>query len=246
MSTYICRFISLMMLLLLSNSVFAEKKNKSKSAEEQKQFFYGVYVDYDLGDLLMTAIETRRFGMNGSVVLDFQHFIYPAFEIGYATYDAAPDYSYDNTGTGAQTEEVTYDLKGAYGKVGVNINLLEKDYSKKLTPYGYVGVRYAIAPNYEYEIAGFRTDASMWADDADFIPAQKGNTTAQWAEFLAGVNTPIYKGFCLGAELRYKGFLHINRVREGNCSINQSYAPGYGDSEDGSWGFRYTISYFFH
>jgi len=28
--------------------------------------------------------------------------------------------------------------------------------------------------------------------------------------------------------------------------ITPSYAPGYGDKEDGKWGFRYTISYFFH
>lgn len=246
MLTYICRFISLVMLLLVSTPVFAEKDGKAKKVDENKRLFYGVYVDYDLGDLLMTAVETQRFGMNSSVIVDLQHFIYPAFELGYATYDAAPDYSYDNTGTGVQTSGVKYDLKGLYYKIGANINLLEKDYSKKLTPYGFVGVRYAIAPSYEYEISGFKTDASMWAGDSEYVPAQKGNTTAQWAEFVAGVNTPIFKGFCMGAELRYKGFLYIKKVRDGNHIINQSYAPGYGDSEDGSWGFRYTISYFFH
>jgi len=50
----------------------------------------------------------------------------------------------------------------------------------------------------------------------------------------------------MGVELRYKGFLTIKTVEEDNCSINQSYVPGYGDYEDGTWGFRYTISYFFH
>ncbi|MBP5456333.1 MAG: hypothetical protein J6Y37_07515 [Paludibacteraceae bacterium] len=246
MLTYICRFISLVVLLLAATPVFAGKKGKKSTEEEQKQFFYGVYLDYDLADPLMAAIDNRRFGMNSSIVLDFQHLIYPAFELGYATYNASSDYIYDNTGTGTPTEDVKYKLKGTYYKVGLNINLLAKDYSKKLTPYGYVGFRYAIAPRYKYEISGYKTDASLWGADSELIPAQDGNTTAQWGEFLAGVNTPIYKGFCLGAELRYKGFLYIKNVREGNCSINQSYAPGYGDIEDGTWGFRYTISYFFH
>ena len=33
---------------------------------------------------------------------------------------------------------------------------------------------------------------------------------------------------------------------DGNKVINQSYAPGFGNEDDGKWGFRYTISYFFH
>ncbi|MBO4807125.1 MAG: hypothetical protein IK005_10520 [Paludibacteraceae bacterium] len=246
MLTYICRFISLVALLLLANPAFAGKKSKKSAGEEQKQFFYGVYLDYDLADPLMGAIDNRRFGMNSSVVLDFQHLFYPAFELGYATYDASSDYIYDNTGTGTPTENVKYEVNGTYYKVGLNINLLAKDYTKKLAPYGYVGFRYAIAPRFEYEISGYKTDASLWKADSDYIPEQKGNTKAQWGEFLAGVNTPIFKGFCMGVELRYKGFLTIKTVEEDNCSINQSYVPGYGDYEDGTWGFRYTISYFFH
>lgn len=244
MLTYICRIISLLFCLWAFQPAFSAEKEKAETAE-LKPLFNGFYVDYDLGDLLMSAIETQRFGMNASIVFDLRHTIYPAFEMGYATYDGAPDYSYDNTGTGNQTAGVKYDLKGTYYKVGFNINLLEKDFTKKMTPYGYVGVRYAIAPRYEYEISGFKKDASIWPND-DYVPAQSGKTTAQWAEFLAGVNTPIFKGFCLGAELRYRSFLKIDKVSEGDYTINQSYAPGFGDSEDGSWGFRYTISYFFH
>lgn len=245
MLTYICRTISLLFCFLAVTPLFATG-SAGQGGAEHRPFFNGVYLDFDLGDLLMNAIETQRTGVNASVVVDLRHTVYPSFEVGYATYDAAPDYSYDNTGTGKQTDGVVYDLKGTYYKLGFNINLLEKDHTQKLMPYGYVGVRYAIAPNYEYEIAGFRTDASVWSANSGFVPAQTGKTTAQWAEFLAGVSTPVFKGFCLGLELRYRGFLTIDEVRNGNCIISQSYAPGYGDSEDGSWGFRYTISYFFH
>ncbi len=246
MSTYIWRITSLSLLLsFFSYSALATNpKEEKEQSENGKKTLYGIYVDYDLGDLLLNAIESQRFGMNASVELDLMHFIYPAFEVGFESYDSAPDYSYNNTSGDEKSSGVKYDVDGMYYKVGANLNLLAKDYSKPLTPYAYVGARYAIAPNYKYEISGFSTNSSYWPGQ-ELLERQKGNTTAQWAEFIAGVSTPIYKGLCLGVEIRFKQFLYIESVDEGDFTIHQSYVPGYGDKDDGLWSFRYTISYFF-
>lgn len=252
MSTYIWRIISLLLLLCLPCFSLSAEENKDEDKKAEKIFFYGVYVDYDLGDLLMSAINSQRFGTNASIEVDLMHLLYPAFEFGYEEYDSAPDYCYNNTSGNEQTQGVTNDIKGIYYKLGVNINLLKKDYSKKLTPYGFLGFRYAVAPHYSYDIAGFALNSSYWPLDdsngSDRIEWLSGNSKAHWMEFIAGVSTPIYKGFCMGAELRFKQFLSIRDVKDENnlYLISPSYAPGYGDKEDGKWGFRYTISYFFH
>lgn len=240
MSTFIIRNSILALILLVFSFSLHAKESEDKNSE--KKLFYGVYVDYDLGDVAMSMIMADRFGMNASVEVDLWHLLFPAFEMGYEKYDGAQDYSYLEDYEG----DMQYKMEGLYYKIGVNFNLLQKDYTKTLIPQGFVGVRFCFAPSYSFDISGYPIIGGNEAKIIGTVEPCSGKTSARWGEFVAGVRTPIYKGLCLGAEVRFRQFLKIKDSEDGGYLIHNSYAPGYGDKEDGRWGFRYTISYFFH
>lgn len=235
-SKYIWRIISIL-LLCWSNLFFsvAEEKN------EQKKFFYGFSVDFDLADPILSLINSDRFGLNASIEVDLFHRIFPVFEMGYGIYDAESHYAYIPDEI-VQGDDYKYNIQGFYYKIGANINLLKGDRSKSLNPTAYLGARYGFSP-FQYKIENLVVKDLNW--DQTYLFDAKGTTIGQWAEFLAGVKTPIYKNLCLGVEVRFKQFLHVQKKKTDNKVIHQTYSPGFGDKNKDKWGFRYTISYFF-
>jgi len=234
-SGYILKTISL--LLLWGNTFFIAAGEK----ENHKRLFYGFFVDVDLAEPFLSMLSPNKFGVNASVQANFSHTVFPILEVGYATYEGAPDYSYIPDLI-VQPDNYSYFINGTYYKVGVNFNLLAKDFTKNLIPIGYLGIRYGVSP-FNYRIENLVVKDFYWEQTYSFNA--QGATTAQWAEFLAGVQTPIYKNICLGVSVRFKQFLYIQEKEERNKIIRQSYAPGFGDKDDGKWSFRYTVSYFF-
>ncbi len=235
-SGYTFKIISILF-LIWSNMFFVVAGEK----EDHKKLFYGISVDFDLAEPFLSMLSSDKFGLNASIQADILHTIYPILEVGYSTYKGAADYAY-LTDVIVQPDNYKYNVNGTYYKIGVDFNLLKKDYTKKVSPSGYVGIRYGISP-FNYEIANLVVEDSYWDQSYQFNA--KGTTIGQWAEFVAGVRTPIYKNLCLGVDVRFKQFLYVQTKETENKVIHQSYVPGFGDKNDGKWGFRYTISYFF-
>jgi hypothetical protein len=238
---YSLKIISILLLWCNALFIVAEENNVARENEDPKKLFYGFSVDFDLGEPFLHVVNSNRFGMNASVQADFLHTFFPVFEMGYSTYEGA-SYLIEQPGN------YSYQVNGTYYKIGVDFNILSKDYTKKVIALGYLGIRYCISP-FDYRIENLPVNDFYWSETPDYKNPQlfdsEGSSTGQWAEFAAGVKTPIYKNFCLGVSLRFKQFLSIKEKREGNKTVRSSYTPGYGEKENDTWGFRYTISYFF-
>lgn len=239
MSKYFSRIIKWITILILINSIstlFASEKKKRWDGKT----FYGISVDLDIFSPILHIFKEDRFGLNASVQADFFHHLYPEIVVGYDRFDASDEYSYSEP-----ISNNLYKVEGIYFKIGAAYNLWKKDPNKMVIPAAYIGINYAISPQYSYEIKNYPINNNYWSGSPIEI-SSKGKTTAQWAEIFAGLKTPLVNGFCLGWEVIYKLPMYAKVQRDGNNIYHQSYAPGYGDKEYGKWGFRYTISYFFH
>ena len=166
--------------------------------------------------------------------------LYPTFTLGYDWFDASDEYAYP-----IAANNNLYKVEGLYFRVGALYNIWKKDYSKPLNPMAFLGVNYGCSPHFQYTIENYPINNEYWSSNNNTFQAN-GHTISHWGEVVGGVKTPIAKNFCLGFEVMYKFLLHIRDQQSGNNLIHQSYSPGFGDKESGMWGFRYTISYFFH
>ena len=212
---------------------------KEKSRPADMETFYGLSVGIDMLHPIMHLFNSDRMGINADVQVDLWHKLFPTFVVGYDWFDASDEYSYPVEATGN-----LYKVNGFYFKAGAMYNIWKKNYSKPVNPMAYIGLNYACSPGYQYTIKNYPVSSSYWESDNFF--SNSGNTTSQWGEILAGVKTPIVGNLCLEFEVMFKLFLHIKDQEYDNCIIHQSHTPGFGDQESGKWGFRYTISYFFH
>ena len=233
---YIWKIISVLLLFSVTMSVDA----KSKSEERPQKTLYGVFVDADILHPIFHLFNHDRMGLNADIQIDLWHKLYPTITIGYDWFNASDEYSYP-----IAANNNLYKVEGLYFKTGLLYNIWKKDYSKALNPMAFLGVNYGCSPHFQYTIENYPINNEYWSAKNTTFQAN-GHTTSHWGEVVGGVKAPIAKNFCMGFEVMYKFLLHIKDQQSGNNLIHQSYSPGFGDKESGMWGFRYTISYFFH
>lgn len=235
-------------LLLTLNVAVAQEGSKDETQKETAQrasWFKGVILDVDLVEPLWGVFSTNHQGFNASVSADIKHAFFPTFLAGYASYDASSDYSHYVE----KSQGYAYKVNGPYFKVGLDFNLIrDKKSTKKCQPIAALGLRYAFSP-YHFEIDNCSVSRAGWGDNAQF--SVDGSTFAQWGEFVASLKAPVYKSLYLGFEGCYKWSFspdvkHFSDAQTGNCiTVNQTYAPGFGDSKGTCWGMRYFVSFYF-
>ena len=237
-SNYIWKIISVGLLLTVG---VCSSFSKEKVRPEGMETFYGLSVGLDVLHPMLHLFNHDRMGVNADVQVDLWHKLYPTVVVGYDWFDASDEYSYPIEAT-----DNLYKVNGFYFKVGAMYNIWKKNYTKAINPMAYFGINYAFSPHYQYTIENYPINNNYWSGEKGNVFSHSGNTTSHWGEILAGVKTPIAGRFCLGFEVMFKLFLHIKDQKFDNYTIHQSHTPGFGDQESGKWGFRYTISYFFH
>lgn len=233
---YIWKIISVLLLFSVSISVDA----KEKSDGHPQETLYGVFVDADILHPIFHLFNHDRMGLNADIQIDLWHKLYPTFTVGYDWFDASDEYAYP-----VAANNNLYKVEGLYFRVGALYNIWKKNYSKPLNPMAFLGVNYGCSPHFQYTIENYPINNEYWSANNNTFQAN-GYTVSHWGEVVGGVKAPIAKNFCMGFEVMYKFLLHIRDQQSGNNLIHQSYSPGFGDKESGMWGFRYTISYFFH
>lgn len=233
---YIWKIISVLLLFSVSISVDA----KEKSDGHPQETLYGVFVDADILHPIFHLFNHDRMGLNADIQIDLWHKLYPTFTVGYDWFDASDEYAYP-----VAANNNLYKVEGLYFRVGALYNIWKKNYSKPLNPMAFLGVNYGCSPHFQYTIENYPINNEYWSTNNNTFQAN-GYTVSHWGEVVGGVKAPIAKNFCMGFEVMYKFLLHIRDQQSGNNLIHQSYSPGFGDKESGMWGFRYTISYFFH
>ncbi len=205
------------------------------------RWYKGFFLDVDVVEPAVSLFEDQHKGANASLSVNLKNVFFPTLLVGYASYDASSDYS----SYVLQPDNYTYKVKGPYFKVGLDFNMIKS--TQEFKPTCYIGARYAFSC-YNYDIQNVAVSQSEWGSNATIN--KSSSTFAQWGEFLGGVRVPVYKRFYLGFEGCYKWSFspktdsYINS--DGTMvTINQTYAPGFGDKNGTTWGFRYMASFFF-
>lgn len=138
--------------------------------------------------------------------------------------------------------QLNFTTKGTYIKAGFNYNAYENwlDMENLI----YIGLRYGVSSfsqtlnNYTV----YNTDR-YFGDQQEVVSGEKFNgLSAQWGEFVAGVNAKVYNNIYVGFSVRINKLLS-NKKPE---TFDNLYIPGFNRTYDGDFGvgFNYTVSYF--
>lgn len=219
---------------------------KAASADSTSlPFFRGALLDVDIAEPVISCFSDSHQGANVSLSLDFKHRFFAVLLAGYAKYDATDDYS----SYAPVSSDYQYKVDGPYFKVGVDFNILRtRIESDKKSPFGFLGMRYAFSP-FNYDIKS----SSIFDSDRNYSSSYSisGSSFAHWFEFVGGFRVPIYNRIYLGMDGNYKFSFHASSDKEGQGSdgnkkiINQTYAPGFGNSNHSGFGLRYLIGFYF-
>lgn len=209
------------------------------------KIFKGFFLDIDMVEPVNSVINDDHQGFNASLAFDFKHVFLPVVEVGYAKYDASDDYS----SYISQPSSYVYKVDGPYFKIGVDFNIVSSsDVTKKYKPVGYLGARYAFS-SFDYTITDNVATTGIWGTGDKY--SASGSAFAQWGEFVGGIRVPVWHRLYLGMEGNYKFSFSCDtdhkEAQDGQNAktIHQTYAPGYGDSNNPGWGFRYLLSFYF-
>ncbi len=242
-SKYIWRIISLSLSIFFCAPVSSADRGNGKKEEEKPQaVVYGLYADLDVMDPIIHLFNDDRNGLDASLELDLFHRIYPSFVAGFQKYDASDKYDYP-----VPSDKIHYEVSGMYYKAGVSFNVWKKNYFKKINPISYVGVNFAWSRRFSSKLDGYPIPNAYWDDadsEMDYFSYDRKND-AIWMEIFVGMKAPVFKQFCLGAEVMYKPILRIDAECGNGYEVHHSYAPGYGSKVNNKWGFRYVLSYYF-
>lgn len=227
---------SSLLLTICSTSAFA-----ADSTSVSNTWFRGFFVDVDAVEPLVSCFNDNHKGFNASLSVNLKDAFFPTVMVGYASLDASSDYS----NYVIQPDNYTYKVKGPYFKVGLDFNLLKSE--QKFKPSCYLGARYAFSL-YNYDVLNVVAVQQDW--ESSSLINVSDHTFANWGEFVAGVRVPVYNRLYLGLEGCYKWSFKAKQGKFTNADgtnvvINQSYAPGFGDANGTTWGFRYLVSFFF-
>lgn len=231
--------ISLLFLLLItSNSLFAQEKPKEIIPAEEAPLFNGIYIGADLYGAAAKLMGGDFLSSEVSMEVDLKNRFYPAFELGYGTTDTWSE------------KGIHYKSSSPYFRVGLNYNTMYKKENK--IGYLFVGLRYAISP-VKYDVMNAPLEDPIWGTTLPGNPnisdgiwgghvpySHKGlKSTIHWTEFLVGVRVNIYKNFSMGWALRMK-YRKKNSLSEHG---NPWYVPGFGEYDSSNMGITYTVSY---
>jgi len=204
------------------------------SAQEQvpdsiKTSRYGLRVGIDLFKLSRSFYEKDYKGLE--IVGDYRvaKNYYLAAEIG-------------NENKTVDDVQLNFTTKGTYIKAGFNYNAYENWLDMENVIY--VGLRYGVSSFSQtlnsYTI--YNRDHYL-GNEPEVASGEKFNgLSAQWAEFVAGVNAKVYNNIYVGFSVRINKLISNKKP----AGFDNLYIPGFHRTYDGDFGvgLNYTVSYF--
>lgn len=220
------KFIFSLCLALCAIFVQAQQK---KDSVEIKTSRYGVRVGIDLFKLSRSFYEKDYKGLE--IVGDYRvaKSYYLAGELG-------------NENKTVDDEQLNFTTKGTYFKAGFSYNAYENWLDMENVIY--VGLRYGVSTFSQtlnhYSI--YNRD-HYFGDEPEIVSGEKySGLSAQWGEFVAGVNAKVFNNIYVGFNIQLKK-LFSNKTPD---NFDNLYIPGFHRTYDGDFGigFNYTVSYF--
>jgi len=216
-------------LLLAAFLVNAQGEQQKDSVAPPKISRYGIRVGVDLFKLSRSFYEKDYKGLE--IVGDYRltNSYYLAGEIG-------------NENKTVKDDHLDFTTKGTYFKAGFNYNAYENWLDMENVVY--VGLRYGVS-TFSQTLNSYQiyNPNPYFPEPPAVEPAEKySGLSAQWAEFVAGVNAKVFNNIYVGFSFR------INKLvaNKKPADFDNLYIPGFNRTYDGDFGvgFNYTVSYF--
>lgn len=223
------KFISSLCLVLCSFLIQAQETKKTADSIPVKTDRYGLRIGIDLFKLSRAFYEKDYKGLE--IVGDYRitKNYYIAGELG-------------NENKTVDDEQLNFTTKGTYFKAGFNYNAYENWLDMENVIY--IGLRYGVSSFSQtlnsYTI--YNRDHYL-GDEPKILSGEKySGLSAQWAEFVAGVNAKVFNNIYVGFSFRINKLVN-NKTPDG---FDNLYIPGFNRTYDGDFGvgFNYTVSYF--
>jgi len=211
---------------LLSNAQETEKKADSIAVKTNR---YGLRIGIDLFKLSRSFYEKDYKGLE--IVGDYRirKSYYLAGEIG-------------NENKTVDDDRLNFTTKGTYFKAGFNYNAYENWLDMENLVY--IGVRYGVS-SFSQRLNNYQ----IYNPNPYFpeLPAIRGGErfnglSAQWVEFVAGVNAKVFNNIYVGFKFNVNKLVSNKKP----TGFDNLYIPGFNRTYDGDFGvgFNYTVSYF--
>ncbi len=140
-------------------------------------------------------------------------------------------FEYGNSALNRASDSATYDNKGNYWRLGIDVNFLTKDPDRNVF---FLGARYGRSSFSEtLDITRFDPDWGLHSETF-----HHSGISASWIELAAGLKVKIWKMVWLGYTARFKFALKAKHSPE----MMPYEVPGYGFNEkEATWGFNYYL-----
>jgi len=222
------KFIFSSCLLFSSLFLMAQETPKNDSIPV-KTDRYGLRIGIDLFKLSRSFYEDDYKGLE--IVGDYRltKNYYLAGEIG-------------NENKTVDDDRLNFTTKGTYFKVGFNYNAYENwlDMENLI----YIGLRYGVS-SFSQTLNDYQIyNANPYFPEPPAVEGREkfNGLSAQWAEFVAGVNAKVYNNIYVGFSVRLNKMVSNKKP----TGFDNLYIPGFHRTYDGDFGvgFNYTVSYF--
>jgi len=224
----IYRYIFNILLLILVFSVELAAQNKEKKDTLTGPFFQGFRVEADLVPLVTTIAGSDTYNYEAAILFYLRNKLYPAFEAGFG---GAEKTLYSGIG---------FKGLGLYYRLGTDFNLMKTAPGAKMTNnLLLVGARLGFS-GFGYDLYNLTLPGNYW-NGAVTKDMNDLNYFGMWLELGASIRVELTKNIFIGWNIRSKNLLLKPKAGE----YKPWYIPGYGISNDKSFGFNYLIGYKF-
>lgn len=196
------------------------------------------------------SIKTNRYGLRVGVDLfklsrSFYEKDYKGLEL-VGDYRIAKKYyvaaEIGNENKTVDDAQLNFTTKGTYIRAGFNYNAYENwlDMENLI----YVGLRYGVS-SFSQTLNNYQVyNRDRYFGDAPIVTSGEkfSGLSAQWAEFVAGVNAKVFNNIYVGFSVRVNKLISNKKPR----NFDNLYIPGFHRTYEGDFGvgLNYTVSYF--
>ncbi len=194
--------------------------------KEHIPFYQGTAIGVEIAGPVSNLLGSDIFNTEIQVQSNLKNMFFPTVEIGYG-----------KTNTLNEDTELSYKTSAPYFRIGLDINALYK--KTHLPGWLLVGLRYGFT-SFTYDTKGPAMQDPNYGGIVTVPFDYPGlKSKAGWVEIVLGMKARIYKGFCMGWNVRYKKRLSITRHENAEAW----YVPGFGKNSGTSFNFTYNIIY---
>ncbi len=224
--TYI--FISLLALAFFLPANAAKREEGEVRPLDTIPTWQGGNIKVDIGNTIYEMAVSGADRLSFEAVLNFnlKRRFFPTIEGGFAS-------AKHKVGNGA-----TYSGKGAFGRIGLDINCFKPEHKSVWLNLILIGARVGFGTQ-KYDTNDLSLHDVYWGDSRIDFNGQV--RTDVWVEVNASLQVNIYKGFTMGWGIRER----ILCTRGKKANVLPWYIPGYGVNKNASFGFNYYIGYRF-